>query len=376
MDFSYTSEQDALRESVRRFTERQYGWEQRFEIVRAAPGEQADHWPTFAELGWLGAGLTEDEGGFGGGSVENALIAEEFGRALVIEPFVSHVIATRLLVSLAADEAAELVAGAVMGERRIVAALGEADGRGDLRVISTRASAAGDGTLLNGAKSLVDGASAADFFIISAREGDEVGLYLVDATAPGIRRRDYRTLDNHRVSDLVLDKVASRRLASGKQAEAAIEAALDHADVTLCGEALGIMDAALWATRDYLKMRKQFGTTLNNFQALQHRMADMLIEVELSRSILFHALGAVEGGDPVSRRAAVAAAKVQAAHGGLHVTSQAIQLHGGIGVTEELNISHYYRRLYVISRLLGDIDHHIDRFAAATDMRDEARDRE
>lgn len=371
MDFNYTSEQDALRDSVRRFTEREYGWEARFDVIRSAPDKQPDHWPTFAELGWLGAGLSEEEGGFGGGAIENALIAEEFGRALTIEPFVAHVMATQLLAGLDGEQAATLIAAAVMGEQRILPALTEANGRGDTAFIEATASKAADGGVrLTGEKSLVDGAAMADKFLVSARADGEVGLYLVDAKAAGLGRRDYRTLDNHRVADLTFEDVAAEQLALGQQAEAAIARAVDHGNVALCGEALGIMDAALWATRDYLQVRKQFGTTLNNFQALQHRMADMLIEVELARSALFHALGAMAEDDPLVRQAGVSAAKVQAGHGGLFVTAQAIQLHGGIGVTEELIISHYYRRLYVISRLLGDNDSHIERFAAATDRLD------
>lgn len=364
MDFTYTSEQDSLRDSVRRFIEREYGWEERFRIIRSADGVAPGHWATFAELGWLGAGLSEEAGGFGGGATENALIAEELGRALVTEPFTAHVMATQLLAALPSDIAADLTATLIMGEQRIVPALQEPAGRGDWRQIEAHAT----DTMLTGTKSLVEGATCADRLIVSARSEDGIALYLVDPRAEGVTLTHYRTLDNRRVADIHFADAPATLLVSGATAEAAIETAIDHGLLTLCGEALGIMDAAMWATRDYLKMRKQFGTALGNFQALQHRMADMLIETEMTRSILLSALGAMEEDDPLARTAAVSAAKVQASTGGLFVTSQAIQLHGGIGVTEELIISHHYRRLYVIARQLGDVDLHLARFADATDQ--------
>ncbi|WP_298400569.1 acyl-CoA dehydrogenase [Sphingobium sp.] len=364
MDFSYTSEQDALRDSVRRFVEREYGWEERFTIVRSDGGYAPRHWAMFAELGWLGAGLSEEAGGFGGGGTENALIAEELGRGLVTEPFVPHVIATQLLAGIDGETAADLIGPLVMGESIIVPVLQEAAGRGDWRHVDMRA----DGNRLTGVKTLVEGAGRADNMLVSARNGDEIGLYLVAADAAGVSRTDYRTLDNHRVSDVALDGAEAVLLASGAQVPGAIDRAMEHGLIALCGEALGVMDAALWATRDYLKMRKQFGTAIGNFQALQHRMADMLIEVEMTRSLLYAAFGAMAGDDAQASTAAVSAAKVQVSTGGLQVGAQAIQLHGGIGVTEELNISHHYRRLYAIARQFGDAELHLARFAQARDQ--------
>jgi alkylation response protein AidB-like acyl-CoA dehydrogenase len=363
MDFTYTSEQDALRDSVQRFVEREYGWEERFRIIRSESGLAPHHWAMFAELGWLGAGLSEEAGGFGGGAIENALIAEELGRALVTEPFVPHVIATQLLAALGGETAADLIAPLIMGETITVPALQEAAGRGDWHHVDMQA----DGDRLTGVKTLVEGAARADSFLMSARQGDAIGLYLVDAAAAGVSRTDYRTLDNRRVADITLDSTKARLLISGAHALTVIDQAMEHGLITLCGEALGVMDAALWATRDYLRVRKQFGTAIGNFQALQHRMADMLIEVEMTRSLLYAALGAMAAGDGQLRAAAVAALKVQASTGGLQVGAQAIQLHGGIGVTEELNISHHYRRLYAIARQFGDVDLHLARFAQACD---------
>lgn len=367
MDFNYSPEQEALRDSVKRFVEREYGWEDRFAIIRSAEGVSRGHWGTFAELGWLGAGLAEEAGGFGGGAIENALIAEELGRGLVTEPFIAHVVAAQLLASVSASCAPDLVAGLIMGEKRIVPALQEPVGRGDWLLVDTRAARSGDATSLSGRKSLVEGGSSADMLIVSARDGEQIGLYLVNTSDAGVDRKTYRTLDNRRVSDVTFDNASATLLVIGAEADNAIERAVEHGVIALCSEALGIMDAALWATRDYLKVRKQFGTAIGNFQALQHKMADMLIEVEMTRSILFNALGAMAGGDVLARAAAISAAKVQASSGGLFVGGQAIQLHGGIGVTEELVISHYYRRLYVIAKQFGDEELHVARFAQAVD---------
>ncbi len=371
MDFNYTAEHDALRDSVKRFVEREYDWEKRFAIIRSAQGVAPDHWSAFAELGWLGAGLAEDAGGFGGSAVENALIAEELGRGLVTEPFAAHVLATQLLSAIGTDEALALLTELVMAEKRIAPALQEPDGRGDWRIVETQVNQAETPPRLTGIKSLVEGAIQADAFLVTAQDGDHRSVYLVNARESGVNLHPYRTLDNRRVRDIHLDNAPAHLLATGAAAERAVSRAVDHAIVALCGEALGIMDTALWATRDYLKVRKQFGTAIGNFQVLQHRMADMTIEVEMTRSALFNALGAMDGDDAV-RTAAVSAAKVQASTGGLFVGQQAIQLHGGIGVTEELNISHHYRRLFVIARQLGDADLHLARFAQATDQVEKA----
>ncbi|MEJ7935349.1 acyl-CoA dehydrogenase [Sphingobium sp. AN558] len=367
MDFDMSSEQDALRDSVRRFIDREYDWEKRFAVIRSHEGVDPAHWATFAELGWLGAGLSEEAGGFGGGAIENALIAQELGRGLVTEPFVAHVLATQTLAAIGGETAGPLIGAMVTGETRVVPAFQEEAGRGDWRVVGASSTGEGKGATVSGTKTLVEGASSAERLIVSARSAEGVGLYLVDAKGAGVVQSLYRTVDNRRVADIALTDAPAITLASGPAAQAAIEQGIDHALVTLCGEALGLMDAALWATRDYLKVRKQFGTAIGTFQALQHRMADMLIETEMARSILYHALGAMAGDDRAAQSTAASAAKQVFSTAGLFVGGQAIQLHGGIGVTEELDISHYYRRLFVIARQFGDADLHGDRFAHGVD---------
>ena len=367
MDFTPTAEQDALIDSVRRFREREYDFEERRAVTLTPEGMREAHWATFAELGWLGAGLSEEAGGFGGGPIENALILEEFGRGLIVEPFVAHVVALETLAAQAPEARADRIAAMIGGEERLVLAHYEAEGRGDARHVETRAEAHGNGFRLTGAKALVAGGAQAGSFLVSARDGDGISLFLLPADAAGLIVKRYRTLDNHRVADLDLDGVevdGDALLGARGTAMPAIENALDHGAVAVCAEAVGAMDAALWITRDYLRTRQQFGTAIGNFQALQHRMADMLIETELSRSILYQALAALSQGNPRARALGVSAAKVKIADAAAIVGGQAIQLHGGIGVTEEHMIGHYYRRLYVIARSFGTADTHLERYCA------------
>lgn len=307
MDFDTSSEQDTLRDSVRRFIDREYDWEKRFAVIRSPHGVDPAHWATFAELGWLGAGLSEEAGGFGGGAIENALIAQELGRGLVTDPFVEHILATQALVAIGGKAAGTLIGAMVMGEMRVVPAFQEEGGRGDGRVVEASATGKGEGTTVSGTKTLVEGAGNADQLIVSALSTAGVGLYLVDAKGAGVVQLHYRTVDNRRVADIVLTNAPAVALATGPGAAAAIEQGIDHA------------------------------------------------------------LGAMAGDNRAAQSTAASAAKQVFSTAGLFVGGQAIQLHGGIGVTEELNISHYYRRLFVIARQFGDADLHGDRFADGVD---------
>jgi alkylation response protein AidB-like acyl-CoA dehydrogenase len=364
MDFNLTTEQLALRESVRRFVERDYTFDKRRVIMDSADGISAEVWSTMAELGWLGAGLSEEAGGFGGSAAENAIIAEELGRGLVVEPFVPAILAAQLLAALPDfGGRGELVEGLIMGAHKIVLAHGESDARGDPRQVAAKATRDGDRWLLRGTKSLVLGAPSADRLLVSAQTGGGISLFLVEPDAPGLSSNVYRLVDNSRVADLALDNVPGQLVGAEGGALPAIEAAIDHATVVVCAEAVGAMDAALFMTRDYLKTRQQFGQTLNNFQALQHRMADMLVELELARSMVFQGLAALAQGDADARREGVSAAKAMINDAGLFVTRQSIQLHGGIGMTEEYAVGHYYRRMFVINQLFGNSDVHLVRYA-------------
>lgn len=368
MDFTLTTEQESLADSVMRFVERDYGFDKRRVIMDSDSGISDLIWAAMAELGWFGAGLPEEAGGFGGGPIENALIAEGFGRGLVVEPFIANAVLT--LQTLAAfgpfTGREALVEGLVSGTHKVVLAHGEADARGDARIVATTARRDGDDWLISGAKSLVLGAPSADHLLVSARSTGGVSLFLVSPDAVGLSSNVYRLLDNSRVADLGLADVPGTLIGPEGGALPSIEAGLDHATVAVCAEAVGAMDAALKMTRDYLKTRQQFGVTINNFQALQHRMADMLIELELARSMVYQGLAALTSNDTDQRRAGVSAAKAMIAHAGLFVGRQSIQLHGGIGMTEEYAIGHYYRRLFVIAHLFGNADVHLTRFADLT----------
>jgi len=372
MDLTHTSEQTALADSVARFAERSYQFNQRRAIVDGPEGFSREHMATFAELGWFGAGLGEAQGGFGGSAVETSVLFEGFGRMLLVEPLLAHaVLAVQALAALpASGDRDALVEQAVMGSALLTLAHDEIEGWGALDWIGTRAEAAGGGYRLSGAKSRVLAGESADRLIVSARlsgaidEADGIGLFLMDASAEGLARRPYRLVDGSRVADLTLDGAPATLLAEGEAARTALANATRHGIVAICAEAIGAMDAALWQTRDFLKTRKQFGTPLGTFQALQHRMADMLIETELSRSMLLQALAALEADEPDDR--ALSAAKIAITRSALFVTGQAIQLHGGIGMTEELMVGHFYKRALVIASLLGDADHHFDRYLAAT----------
>ena len=371
MDFVLTTEQAALNDSVQRFGRERYT----FDVYRAQAANPSSqkHWSEFAELGWLGAGLSEDEGGYGGSPIEAALVAEGFGRALVVEPYISTcILSVRTLVALGGERCAEVVAETVSGERTLAPAFFEPDGRGDPAFVATRAAADGKGGYrLSGHKSLVIGGADADHLLVTARaEGSEraeggVTLLFVPKDAPGLRRQDYRLIDRRPVSDIWLDDVlvgADAVLSAPGDALPAVMTGLDHAVVALCADSVGAMDAALWMTRDYLRTRHQFGQPLANFQALQHRMADMLIETELARSMVYQSLHALTC-EPDKRAKGASAAKVAVAKAGLFVGQQAIQLHGGMGMTEEYAVGHYYKRLFVNASLFGNIDFHARRFA-------------
>ena len=362
MDFTYTSEQQALADGVERFCARDYGFENRNALLAQPDGFSRQNWLQFAELGWLGAGLSEEAGGFGGGPIENMILSEAFGRALVVEPFQSTAVhALQTLCKLPASELRdELVMGIVSGETLVAVAHGEATGRGDESIVGCSFA---DGKI-TGAKTLVFGAPSANRLLVSARSGEGLGLYLVAPDAVGLSSNPYRTLDNQRVADLSFDRTpVLALLGEGAVAEAAISAGYAHARTMLCAEAVGAMDAAILMTRDYLKTRKQFGTTLNNFQALQHRMADMLVELELSRSIVYQAVAALDAA-PAVRDRAISAMKAVVSAAAMFVGRYAVQLHGGIGMTEEYAIGHYYRKLYVASSIFGSESLHLKRMAA------------
>lgn len=327
---------------------------------------------SFAEMGWTGLGLPEAAGGYGGGAADIAVIAEELGRGLVSEPFIGCVVAPGAL--LAACNAHDDLAALVSGETVFAVAHDEPEARGKTAWVTARARKDGDGWLLDGLKCVVAGATAADVFLVSARtdgaDDAEAGitLFRVPADAAGLVRKAFRTIDNQQVADVVLEgvRVGPDTMLSGVGAAfAALDAMTVHAIMAGCADAVGAMEQALWVTRDYLRTRKQFGAALADFQALQHRLADMFVELELARASLARGLSALDLADADERRALVSASKARVGRAGFHIGAQGIQLHGGMGMTEECVIGHYFRRLKVFDTMWGDGHYHVCAWADA-----------
>lgn len=354
MDFTLDAEQQMLSDSIARFIQNQYDFEARTRLVAAGAGGDPDHWRVFAENGWLAAALPEAMGGLGGGAVETVIISQQLGRGLVIEPWLgSAVLAAQTLA--ASDDAAvrdEWLPALCDGSRRLALAWSEPEARGMPNVVATRAEGTGDARRLHGRKTLVLGAMGADAYLVSAREdGAGIALFLVEAGASGLTVTPAPLHDGSLAGTLALDGVPARRLAG--DGLAAIEAGLAHAIVALCADLVGGMERAIEITAEYLRTRKQFGVTIGSFQSLQHRIADMASEMELARSMLFAALASFENDDAETRRVVLSGAKAFVTGAARNVCGQGIQLHGGMGMTEECAIGHYFKRAIVADALLG-----------------------
>ena len=367
MEFGLSEEQQLLQDSIARFVEREYSFEKRQKLVTEGGAFSAANWAMFAEMGWLMLGLPEDEGGLGGTPVDTAILMEQFGKALVVEPYLPvAVLAARVLIEAGAESA--LIGAIGTGEARPIVAHGEVGAFGTLGWGETRAEKSGNSWRLSGAKSLVPAAPFATHFIISARTsgtlGDAAGisLFLVAPDALGLTRQDARLADSSRASELTLDKCEAQLIGTEGEGLPVIETAFAHAAVALCAEAVGAMDKALWTTRDYLQTRQQFGVAIGTFQSLQHRMADMLIDLEMARSQIYRALAHLDA-EPAVRDQAISSMKVQIGRSIKFTGYQAIQLHGGIGMTEEYLIGHYFKRLHMIDNALGTVGTHLARMA-------------
>lgn len=359
MDFTLTTEQQMLSDSVARFIQNEYDFEARTRLVAAGEGGSAANWRTFAENGWLALSCPEEYGGFGGNATDTAIIAEQFGRGLVIEPWLGcAVLATQtLLASGVVDLCQEWLPGLCDGGRRLAVAWSETSARGIPHVVATRADGQGAAVQLTGRKTLVLGGAGADAYLVSARENGAVddragiALFLVEVGAPGLNVIPAALHDGTLAATLTLDGVPARRLDC--DGLAALEDGLAQAICALCAELVGAMERATEITGEYLHTRKQFGVTIGSFQSLQHRIADMSAELELARSMLFVALAAMENDRGVDRSATLAGAKALITGAARSVCGQAIQLHGGIGVTEECAVGHYFKRAMVAEGLFG-----------------------
>jgi alkylation response protein AidB-like acyl-CoA dehydrogenase len=374
MDFSFSEEQTLLRNSVAKFLADNYTFENWRKFTRAEPGRDVANWRHFAELGLLAASLPEDFGGLGGGAVDNMIVMEEFGKALVVEPFVSTVVVGAGLI--ARDGSKKLKEEALpkiaSGESIVAFAFAEPKSRFNLADISTTAKKQGSGYVLNGHKAVVIGAPWADTLVVTARtaggQRDENGVtvFLVDKKTKGISTRDYPTVDGLRASEVTFENVevpASRIIGQADNGLALVERAADEAIAAHCAEATGAMKVLVDTTVEYSKTRKQFGVPIGKFQALQHRMVDMFTSYQQSVSMtLMVTLHLNE--DAAARKKAASAAKVQIGRAGRYVGQEAVQIHGGIGMTDELNVGHYFKRVTMIDTLFGNVDYHLKRYAA------------
>jgi len=373
MDFAPSEEQRLLVDGAERFIREAYDFESRRALADSAEGYSPAHWGQFAELGWLALPIGEDRGGLGGSAADVMLLMEVFGRGLVLEPYLGTVLlAGRLIERLASPDQAETYLRPMLaGSSRAAFAFTEPQSRYDLADVATRALRDRAGYSLSGRKSLVLGGPGADSFVVCARtagdqrERDGLSCFLVPAAAAGLTRYDYRTIDGGRASELYLEDVAvepDALLGAEGAALPIVEEVVDGACAAVCAEAVGILDAASRATRDYLSQRTQFGAPLASFQALQHRLADMTIAVEELRSLAYVANMRLDEDDPAERGRAVSAAKAEIGRRGRSVVADAVQLHGGMGVSEELNIATYFKRLNAITALFGDRAFHLRRY--------------
>jgi pimeloyl-CoA dehydrogenase small subunit len=377
MDFDLTDEQRMLSESVNRLVTDAYGDFEHRKGYRAAPRGFADaNWQALAEMGLLGLPFDEADGGFGGGPVETMIVMEAFGRGLVLEPFLATVVLAGGLLRRAGNEAqrAAILPSVVEGSMVLAFAHQERQARHDLHDVATTARWDGADWVLDGAKGVVLAGDSADRIIVSARtsgarrDREGISLFLLDPATPGVTRRGYATQDGLRAAELVLEGVrvpSDALLGQEGQALPLIELVVDEANAALCAEALGAMDVLRDLTVDYLKQRQQFGQAIGNFQALQHRAADMLVATEQARSMAMYAAMMVQSGDAAARRTALSAAKALVAKLADQLGKDAIQLHGGIAMTEEYKAGHYFKRLTMLGTIFGDVDHHLRVVVAA-----------
>jgi alkylation response protein AidB-like acyl-CoA dehydrogenase len=367
MDFNLSKEQELLRDGLGRFLSTRYDLEKSRAAAKTGAGWQPDIWRGFAdELGILGAAVPEDVGGIGGGPVEVMVIAEAFGHALVIEPYVDTVVvAGGLLQRAGGTVASDLLSKIVDGTAIVALAAGEPESGEHWQDVSTVAERDGDEWVLRGSKIVAMNAPIATHLLITARTPGGLSLFLVDADWSAIEAHHYRTVDDRRASDFVFDGVRGTLLGEEGQAWPSLAQARDEGAAAVCAEAVGLMRKVLADTVEYCKQRQQFGQPIGTFQVLQHRMVDMFMEVEQAVAAVYLAVLNLEA-SPDTRARAVSAAKATIGRAARFVGQQAVQLHGGMGMTEELAIGHYFKRLTALQYEFGSTDYHVARYAELT----------
>ncbi len=373
MNFEHTEDRRMLSDMLRRFVAEQYDFATRERNAKMPQGYNPEFWRRYAELGAIGALFTEEHGGLGGAGFDISVVFEALGRGLVLEPFLDALMVGSAIARAGNAAQHEALDGLIAGSITAALAAAEPQSGYALSDVRTRAERSGDGWVLNGAKAVVTAGEHADLFLVSARsagaDDDAAGisLFLVSAGTPGLSARGYDLIDGGRAAELTLTQVAlgpDSLLGEAGAGYALLEHATGRGLLALCAEAVGAMDCARDATLEYLRTRRQFGVPIGSFQALQHRMADVLLEIEQARSAVINAAAALDNPDRVTRERALSAAKYTIGRIGTLVAEESIQLHGGIGMTWELPLAHYAKRLVMIDHQLGDEDHHLRRYIA------------
>jgi len=371
MDFNFTEEQTMIRDSLARLIKDQYDFDTRRKVVASKEGWRPKMWAQFAELGLLAAPFSEEDGGLGGGPIDAMVVMEEFGKGLVVEPYLQSVVCAGGFLKRGSDaQKAEHLAPMMAGERVFAVAYAEPKGRYNLADLETTAKKDGSGWKISGHKAVVVGAPWASHLIVTARtaggrrDTKGIGVFIVPKDAKGVTTRDYPTVDGRRASEVYFENVSvGAEAAIGDTAGGLplIERVSDEAIAALCAEACGAMKVAQTMTVEYSRQRKQFGTPIGKFQVLQHKMVDMFMEAEQSVSMTYMATLKLDE-DDVTRKKAASAAKVRIGQAGRFVGQNAIQIHGGMGMTDELAVGHYFKRLTIIDSEFGNVDHHLKRY--------------
>ncbi len=374
MDFSLNEVQQMLADSIDKFIANDYDFDTRQKYAGSDKGFSPEVWQTFAELGWTAVPFSEDDGGIGGGPIDIMIVMERFGRGLVVEPYLANVVLAGGVLKRTADEAQKerWLHPMIGGELQATLAFVEPQSRYELANVATTAERDGDSWVVNGRKGMVLNGGNADLIIVPARtsgagtDSAGISLFAVPSDSSGLVVNAYATVDGHQAAEMTLDNVrldADALLGDADQGFDVLDATVDEATLAVCAEAVGIMQTMKDKTIEYSKNRVQFGVPIGTFQALQHRMVDMLTDCEQSQSLLMYATMVASAGGEEAKRA-ISAIKYHVGTAGQAVGEEAVQLHGGMGVTWELDIAHYFKRLTAIGQMFGNADWHLDQLAA------------
>ena len=374
MDFTFNEEQTLIQDQVDQFIQKEYDWERRQSLSNSELGYGDDNWKKFADLGWLGISVSEESGGFGGSAIESMLIMEAFGKGLVVEPFLETIIMAGAIIDDHGTEEQknEILEPTISGEMQLALAYAEPQSRFNLEDVVTEAKADGDEYILNGYKSVVMNGPASNKLIISARtscsqfDKSGISLFIVNSDTDGLNKTNYKTVDGRRASDITLENVKiskSNLIGEVDKGFDILDSAIDKSILAISAEAVGAMEVLYKTTVEYCKTREQFGTAIGKFQVLQHRMVDMFMEYEQCKSLLYMATMKFEEGAQDAKKA-ISGLKYQVGKAGKYIGQQAVQLHGGMGVTDELNVGHYFKRLTTVGTIFGNTDYHLKKYSS------------